>query len=127
MKERIKRVLGTVSILFLASCFMILQGCASKQSIVGTWVCQNDESQEEIMALYEDGTCSNTPIDNAISYKIQGEKIIFTTSKGSSVAYSLAKSESEALESTDTYYLSEDTIVLGQVRYEKVLNRVIGN
>lgn len=126
MRERIRKK-GIVSAIFLATCLMFSQGCAGKQSVVGTWICQNSESQGEIMALYEDGTCLNAPVNGAKSYVIQGDKIIFTTPQGNSVAYSLAKSESEALEFEDKYYLSEDTMVLGRDRYKRVLNRVIEN
>lgn len=100
---------------------MIFVGCTSKDSetegsIIGTWA-KTDNSDSKMM-FYDDGTCLDTPVKTktsaeAVSYKLQDDgMLIFTMEWDGNIDIEPAQHQEEALNDSDYYYLSEDTLIL---------------
>lgn len=98
-----------------------LIGCSSGNSIVGTWLENGDSSYP--MSFYEDGTCYNTPVRthtsaDAVSYKIQEDGMLFFDMEWDGPeTFEPAVSKEQALEDSNYYFMSKDTLILCRREY----------
>ena len=105
----------------MVCCIFGMVGCSSNKSIVGTWL--EDGNSNYSMSFYKDGTCHNTPVRtqtsaDAVSYRIQEDGMLFFDMEWDGPkTYMLADSKEQALEDSDYYFLSKDTLVLCRREY----------
>ena len=117
MKATTKKILMMVSLLLLACLSFV--GCGSSDGITGTWV--SVKSGKE-MHFYKDGTCldvykNNTSAD-ATNWKIQEDgMLILEMEWDGNLSFERTDAKEEALESSDLYYLSGDTLIFHKVEY----------
>lgn len=105
-------------LLCFAACIGILTACGKENSIVGTWITENNK---DIIRFDENGTCSvpftynASWMESADHYNLteEGKTLVLSSQNGhADDSYEKASNKEEALEEKNTYYLSEDTLII---------------
>ncbi|MGN0459485.1 MAG: hypothetical protein ACI4HL_01080 [Ruminococcus sp.] len=104
----------------------VLSGCGG-DPLVGTWAKINNDGEVTDSKMYfnEDGTCSDIHTHGntgayPVSYRIQDDgTLIFTMEWDGTKNFDEAENEEQALDDSDYYYLSGDTLIFNKKTYEK--------
>ncbi len=99
---------GCATLVFLYG--IIVTGCSSKNSIVGTWYSKESDYR---ISFYEDGTCTSGDNGEIINYKQQEDGTLMLTWGlfGNQRIISRTDDKEQALEEDEYYYLSGNTLV----------------
>lgn len=112
-----KSIYITIISALLICSILLLTGCSSDNSIIGTWV---NENGEEVLIFEENGSCSvpftynNSWWESCDRYSVADDgTLVLSSSQGniSAERYTLTDGEEEVVENSGYYYLSEDTLI----------------
>lgn len=119
MKKRMK----IYSALLLVP-LILLSACGGEKAIVGTWVMEGDD---DMLVFEKDGTCSapftynSSWWESADHYAITEDGTLVFSSEGGHAddSFEKAEDEEEALDKSNTYYLSDNILIIDGETYSR--------
>lgn len=121
-KRRLEKTILVCLLIAFANIGMT--ACGSSNSIVGTWVA---EDNDDMLKFNDNGSCS-VPFSynaawmesaNNFAVKEDGTLVLSSPSGHADDSYEKTEDEEEALDDSSKYYLSGDTLIIEKDKYTK--------